>query len=102
MLNNKSHINHDHYPLLHSYALGIQCYLNRKIKDDDDKCPYVPGQQIPVTTDPGQILHIDSNTATLLNNFAINHYIRTIVQVNISYRLLLNQLNQFSIKLVAM
>ena len=31
ILNNKSHINHDHYPLLHSYALGIQCYLKRKI-----------------------------------------------------------------------
>ena len=30
ILNNKSHINHDHYPLLHSYALGIQFYLNRK------------------------------------------------------------------------
>ena len=62
----------------------------------------LPGQQIPVTTDPGQILHIDSNTATLLNNFAINHYIRTIVQVNISYKLLFNQLNQFPIKLVSM
>ena len=31
ILNNKLHINHDHYPLLHSYALGIQFYLNRKI-----------------------------------------------------------------------
>ena len=30
ILNNKSHIHHDHYSLLHSYALGIQCYLNRK------------------------------------------------------------------------
>ena len=62
----------------------------------------VPGQQIPVTTDPRLILYINSNTATLLNNFAINHYIRTIVQVNISYKLLFNQLNQFSIKLVLM
>ena len=77
-------------------------FKQKNHKDDDDKFPYVPGQQIPVTTDPRQILHIDSNTATLLNNFAINHYIRTIVQVNMSYKLLFNQLNQFSIKLVSM
>ena len=85
--------------IIHFYTI---LFKQKNHKDDDDKCPGVPGQQIPVTTDPGQILHFDSNTATLLNNFGINNYIRTIVQVNISYKLLFNQLNQFSMKLVSM
>ena len=29
--NNKSHLNHDHYLLVHIYALCIKSYLNRKI-----------------------------------------------------------------------
>ena len=60
--------------------------------------PHLPNEQIPISTEPGTILHIDDTSANLLNNFAINNYIRTIVQVNISYKLLLNQFNQFSVK----
>ena len=70
-------------------------------KDDDHKCPYVPGQQIPVTTDPGQILHIDSNTTTLLNNCY-----KPLHQDNSSSKYFLqitfNQFNLFSIKLISM
>ena len=36
---------------------------------------------IAISTKPSDILHIPEEPSTLLNNYAINHYIRTIVQV---------------------
>ena len=50
-------------------------------------CPHVP-EEIAITSDPREILHIPQESSKLLINYSINHYIRTIVQVcNIFYNI---------------
>ena len=43
----------------------IILFKQKNHDDDDDKVPHLPDEQIPINTEPGQILHIDDTSANL-------------------------------------